>query len=373
MGFKVLHTSDWHLGSRFLRFDRSDALKLSRARLDAVESVLAMAQSFAVDAVLCAGDLFDSMQPADEWWKGLLEKLSKHPNTGPVFLLPGNHDPITPTSVYDPDHPFRKGLPDWVHVVDRPDFYWEFGQQAVVYGVPCTSQAGENDPLEKLPFREPGDERIRLALAHGQTLDIPGHSNPFPVRPERGVERGFDYVALGDYHSRMEVKTGGPTAIHYCGSPEATKFGEEEAGYVALVYLRRGGLAPQVRHQRTGRWLWRREVCSSVEGLQRLMTTEDLRQTVLHLTLGMELPLLMYEEVERLIEELRGTSASHGRVGVLVLDRERLRISTENFEQAFEALPEALQQVAQALAQRPGPTARRALFHFHKLTQGGGI
>ena len=40
----------------------------------------------------------------------------------PLFLLPGNHDPLTPRSIWDADHSFRRALPDYVEVVDRDDF-----------------------------------------------------------------------------------------------------------------------------------------------------------------------------------------------------------------------------------------------------------
>ena len=60
----LLHTADWHLGRRFPAFDPEQELRLTRARLEVVGRILDLAHSRAVDAVLCAGDLFD--QPAPE-------------------------------------------------------------------------------------------------------------------------------------------------------------------------------------------------------------------------------------------------------------------------------------------------------------------
>jgi len=60
----------------------------------------------------------------------------------PVFLLPGNHDPLQPNSVWSEDHPFRRTLASWVHVVDRDNYEFELSEEAVLYATPCRSQAG---------------------------------------------------------------------------------------------------------------------------------------------------------------------------------------------------------------------------------------
>ncbi len=120
VALKLLHTADWHLGRRFPTFDETDGLKLTRARLDAVRRILDLAEQYAVDAVLVAGDVFDEPSPEAVWWQGLLERLNERdwPDR-PVFLLPGNHDPLTAKSIWAPDSPLRTVLPDWAHVVDR--------------------------------------------------------------------------------------------------------------------------------------------------------------------------------------------------------------------------------------------------------------
>jgi DNA repair exonuclease SbcCD nuclease subunit len=71
VALKILHTADWHLGLRFPSFGDEDGTKLTRARLDAVDRLLGAAESYSVNAVLCAGDLFDTPAPDERWWKGL--------------------------------------------------------------------------------------------------------------------------------------------------------------------------------------------------------------------------------------------------------------------------------------------------------------
>ena len=72
VALKILHTADWHLGRTFPSFSEEDETKLTRARIEAVDRVLGLAESFGVQAVLCAGDLFDDPAPAESWWRGLL-------------------------------------------------------------------------------------------------------------------------------------------------------------------------------------------------------------------------------------------------------------------------------------------------------------
>jgi len=112
---------------------------------------------------------------------------------------------LTPESVWAPGHPFRAKLPQWVHVVDRDDFAYEISPQAVLYARPCRSKAGENDLAMALPAREPGDERLRIGCVHGCTFDIEGYQTNFPIRRDAGVQRGLDYLAIGDTHSFRDV------------------------------------------------------------------------------------------------------------------------------------------------------------------------
>src|SRR5208282_6259921 len=139
---RLLHTADWHLGRRFPSFPEEAQKKLSRARMDVIATILNVARRNSVDAVLCAGDLFDDPTPAQDFWEGLAATFrnqgASHP---PVFLVPGNHDPLTSESVWSKDHPFRSQLPKWVHVVDDDEFFYELAPGAILYARPCRSKA----------------------------------------------------------------------------------------------------------------------------------------------------------------------------------------------------------------------------------------
>src|SRR3954452_4191013 len=120
---KLLHTADLHLGGEFGLLEADDRRKLARARLAVVEQILALAEQYDVDAVLWAGDIFDTARPSEDWWKGLARALSRpSERKRPIILLPGNHDPLNEGSVFQSDHAFRGMLPSWVHIVDCDGF-----------------------------------------------------------------------------------------------------------------------------------------------------------------------------------------------------------------------------------------------------------
>ena len=262
MALTLLHTADWHVGRRFPSFEQEQEQRLTRARLEVVGRILDVAESRNVDAVLCAGDLFDEPEPEQLWWNGVLQEFQRRRWQRPVVLLPGNHDPLTPNSLYHPQHGFRRNLPDYVHVVDEPGWELPVGDNAVIVATPCTSAAGDGKLVESLPQREDGDERIRIGLVHGQTFDIDGHQTNFPIPRGSAAARGLDYLAIGDTHAFREVEPGASAPTVYPGAPEATNFGERDTGNVAIVRFpldRRR--RPLIRKELVGSWQWRDETC----------------------------------------------------------------------------------------------------------------
>jgi DNA repair exonuclease SbcCD nuclease subunit len=368
VALKILHTADWHLGRSFSSFRDEDQPKLTRARIEAVDKLLGLAESYGVNAVLCAGDLFHEPAPPDTWWRELLRLFERRKwNDRPVFLLPGNHDPLWPTSVWAADHAFRRGLPDWVHVVDRDDFVYSLSSEAVLYAVPCRSQAGADDPTARIPVRQPGDTRIRIGLVHGQTFDIVGHQMNFPIAADATLQRGLNYLAIGDTHGFRELPPKSAPAV-YPGAPEATTFGETDAGFAAIVLFPRAGRPPIIQKHPVSRWHWRTEQCTSLAQLESLRH-EDLKDCVLRLSLNMEVTVSERARVEDILQELRGNEAVCGKVGVLHADTTGLTVNIRDTSDFDSGLPEVLKSVIarlQAQADAPeGEVARQAMVLLH--------
>jgi DNA repair exonuclease SbcCD nuclease subunit len=375
---KLLHTADWHLGRRFPSFPSEGQKKLSRARMDVIQKILEVARRNAVHAILCVGDIFDDPDPAPDFWQGLAKTFRAHPGPNPpLFLVPGNHDPLTPESVWAAGHPFRALLPEWVHVVDRDDFMFELSPAAVLYARPCRSKAGESDLAMALPAREAGDERLRIGCVHGCTFDVSGYQTNFPISRDAGVQRGLDYLAIGDTHSFRDVTANLLVPTVYPGAPEPTSFDDGAAGHVALVAMFRRGLRPRVDAEKVAFWRWLDVRCRDMNDLRNLLTTPDLDRHVVRLHLDMTVSLAERSEVERILRDLGGTDATHGRAGVVVEDLSGLRLHAGSGDAFPENLPPVLKDtvarldrlIAESTEESERAKATRALAHLYKLLQ----
>ncbi|HSG39769.1 MAG TPA: DNA repair exonuclease, partial [Thermoanaerobaculia bacterium] len=373
---RLLHTADWHLGKRFPAFPEDAQKKLSRARMDVVARILEEARRRSVHAVLCAGDLFDDPTPSPDFWEGLAKVLNEHSTPDvPVFLVPGNHDPLLPESVWSAGHPFRARLPRWVHVVDRDDFEHALTPEAVLYARPCRSKAGQNDLAMALPARQPGDSRLRIGCVHGCTFDIDGYQTNFPIRHDAAVQRGLDYLAIGDTHSFRDVTPNLPAPTVYPGTPEPTSFDEAGAGQVAVVALFRHRSRPRVEPAQVGFWRWLDLRCRDMSDLRALLTRKELERHVVRLHLDMTVSLAEESELARILRELEGTDATIGRAGVLIVHKEKLRIQAGPADAFPDDLAPVLADtrdrlhriIAEATDETERDKANRALAHLYKM------
>ncbi|ORB46753.1 metallophosphoesterase family protein [Mycobacterium persicum] len=257
---RFLHTADWQLGMtrHFLAGDAQP--RYSAARRDAVAGLNALAAEVGAEFVVVAGDVFEHNQLAPQVIGQSLEAMRA---IGiPVYLLPGNHDPLDASSVYT-SVLFRAECPDNVVVLDRPGVH-EVRPGLQIVAAPWRSKAPTTDlvaeVLEGLTPLSAADV-TRVLVAHGgvDVLD-PDRDKPSLIHLgalDRALVAGLiHYVALGDKHSRTQV--GGSGRVWYSGSPEVTNFDDVEAdpGYVLVVDIdetdARRPVAVDARY--VGRW-----------------------------------------------------------------------------------------------------------------------
>ncbi|MFI7114321.1 exonuclease SbcCD subunit D [Nonomuraea sp. NPDC050227] len=249
---KFLHTADWHVGK---------VLK-GRSRMDEHRAVLrelvAAARTHDVDAVVVAGDLFDTSAPTPEAQSLVLNALMALRGDGrDVVVLAGNHDNPQLFEVYRPV--LGKLGMHVVGVFRRPDaggtlaFTARSGEPVRLGVLPFLSHRYVVRAAEVLTGTTADHNRdyatriselvgaltagfqsdtVNLITTHGT---LPGgafgggereaqsifsyyfESNAFPVSTQ--------YVALGHLHRRQQIP--GPCPIWYSGSPLAVDFGEE--------------------------------------------------------------------------------------------------------------------------------------------------
>jgi DNA repair exonuclease SbcCD nuclease subunit len=255
---RFIHTGDWQLGMtrHFLAGEAQE--RFAEARLDAVRTIARLANDEHCDFVVVCGDVFESNQVDRRVVARALDALAAF--DVPVYLLPGNHDPINAASVYR-SPAFTAHCPPNVVVLEEAGARRVPGLDVEVVAAPWDSK----EPLEDLAAKActglAQDDRVRRVLvAHGAVDAIaPDPNNPNLIRLaalEQVVGSGLvHYVALGDRHSATEVGNSG--RVWYAGSPLATDYGEAEPNHVLLVELEGGSV--EVNRRRTGSWQFLRE------------------------------------------------------------------------------------------------------------------
>ncbi len=244
---RLLHLADLHLGRPFQMLGRKGA-----AQRRALEAALARAVDVAiaerVQLMLIAGDLFDSSKPSAAALDVVTRELRRLDDAGiRLAAVAGNHD-VAPDGYIGGWERLRSACP-------RVIAFGHTVETVVLPELDLTIVGRSPDPGSSLsPLTDwPRGRTTRFAVGvtHGSTyragvVDAPGVIHPQEIR---GL--GLDYLALGDWHSAMEILPA-PHAAWYAGSPELLAFDQEGAGHVLLIELQTPGQAVVVPH-RVGR------------------------------------------------------------------------------------------------------------------------
>ncbi|MGV0722003.1 exonuclease SbcCD subunit D [Mycolicibacterium elephantis] len=254
---RFVHTADWQLGMTRYFLNGEAQPRYSAARRDAVAGLKQVAADSGAEFVVVAGDVFEHNQLAP---RDVSQSLEAMRAIGiPVYLLPGNHDPLDASSVYT-SALFTAECPDNVTVLDRAGVH-DIRPGLQLVAAPWTSKAPRTDPVADVLADLPADGTTRIVVGHGGVdIFVPDKDRPSLIRLaalEKAVERGaVHYVALGDKHSRMQVGSTG--RIWYSGSPEVTNYDdiEPDPGHVLLVEVDEHDPAHPVRVEprKVGRW-----------------------------------------------------------------------------------------------------------------------
>jgi DNA repair protein SbcD/Mre11 len=258
---KFLHTSDWHIGK---------TLK-GRSRLaeqaEVLKQIVGFAASEAVDAVLIAGDLYETSTPSAEAQRLVVHTLIELHNTGAeVIAMAGNHDHA---GTFDAYRPLMAAV--GIHLVGqvRPadaggvvsfaaKSTGEHVNVAVLPFLTTRYAVRASELLSQTPAEHSGayDQQVRDMIDHLKTGFTDNAVNVFMAHltitggalggGERAAQTIFayyvpatafgpdpHYVALGHLHRRQQMTAACP--VHYSGSPIAVDFGEEENTNVVLL------------------------------------------------------------------------------------------------------------------------------------------
>ena len=251
---KFLHTADWHVGKTLKGRNR---LIEQRAVLGEIVDI---AINERVDALLIAGDVYDTAAPSAEAQKLVNEALLKLVAAGiEVVVISGNHDhartfeamrQLMAAARIEYCGAVRSADEGGVHRFTARST----GEQVVVAMVPFVSRryiVGSEEIVTGTPSENAGryEASMREIIDSLATAFGPGTVNLVMAHAtctgglmgggEREAQSIFEYhvsaqsfpinahyVALGHLHRRQQIPA--PAPVHYSGAPLAVDFGEQE-------------------------------------------------------------------------------------------------------------------------------------------------
>jgi exonuclease SbcD len=318
---RILHTSDWHLGKHLNNFSRHSEQK------EVLEEICGIADREDVNAVIIAGDLFDTFNPpteSTELFYKTLKRLAKNGDRA-VIAIAGNHD--SPDRIEAPDPLAREcgilfaGFPN----SRIAPFELESGLRIIhsEEGFICLALPGIDAPLRILltpyanEFRlktflgeDNPEKELRIVLQKrweelaGKFCNSAGinillshllfinKGEELPEEPEderpilhvggaqaiytENIPQEIQYTALGHLH-RKQMVTSVPAPVIYSGSPLSYSFSEaNQKKFVIIVDINPGEMAKTREIELTkGKRLLRKRSENMDEAVEWLKDNQD--------------------------------------------------------------------------------------------------
>jgi DNA repair exonuclease SbcCD nuclease subunit len=286
---KFLHTSDWQLGMTRHFLSEGAQERYNQARFDAIRTMGRVAKEQNCQFILVCGDAFESNLVDRRTVARALDALKDVPV--PVFILPGNHDPLNAASVYR-SSTFVDRKPAQVQVIESAAPI-SIAEGVELVGAPWMSKRPVANPIEEvIKALAPANNVTRICMGHGAVDTLMPDNEAAGIISVAALERAIGeekihFVALGDRHSLTKV--GGGDRIWYSGTPEATDFREMQSGYANIVEIGDGSVTTEKIQIGIWRFIERDRVdlntAEDVEALRKsLEEIENKERTVIRLS-----------------------------------------------------------------------------------------
>jgi DNA repair exonuclease SbcCD nuclease subunit len=282
---RFLHAADLHLGLRVTRFEEEACNRVGEARFVALQQLREKAAQLKVDFVLIAGDVFDDHSVSRSEAARAFPILESSAGSCPVFIIPGNHDPLVPGGVWDRDPWLREQPHLRVHLLRKAEPVAVPNLPVTIFPCPLRQRRSMEDPTSWIGNhpRAESDRIIRVGLAHGSLNVMPLPEDDHLIRPDAADHYGLDYLALGHWHRRFLHKSAdGIERTVYCGVHEpmafpggnaslsmgwmsysadsdAERFRDSGDGIALLVEIEAANAPPRIETVPVGRLRWKAE------------------------------------------------------------------------------------------------------------------
>ena len=251
---RILATADWQMDMAGGGLNSSARDYLSAARVETIEKILELAKEEDVDVILAAGDLFEYPSPTPEVINSVANILQR--SKVPIHAIPGNHDLYGSSSVWNTPA-FREIEHFHLHSEQTQT---EIAEGVTLHSIPVKSKY-DIQPQNELLEDVSDEDGVHIVMAHAHDVAVStfgGHEGDckLPIDSSKVIGKGYSLLILGHWHSWFEVQE---NRVLYPGTHEQTKFGERDAGYVAIIDVPEGGGEPQIEKKKVGKIQWASE------------------------------------------------------------------------------------------------------------------
>ncbi|MCY4436221.1 MAG: DNA repair exonuclease [Chloroflexi bacterium] len=231
---RFVHAADLHLDSPFSGLRAvappSVAKALHNATFEAYKNLIDLCIDEQVDALLVAGDIFDSADRSLRAQRAFVSGLERLHEAGiRSFICHGNHDPL---EGWEAQLTYPSSCHRFGRAFECVPFFDSSPDSAVVYGISYPVREVRENLVYQLGRVDP--DRFSIGLLHANVGGNPNHDAYASCTLSDLEQTGVDYWALGHVHARQILRDGTPT-VAYPGNPQGKNPTETGAKGVYLV------------------------------------------------------------------------------------------------------------------------------------------
>lgn len=247
---RILHTSDWHLGKRLFKLDRTPEHE------QFLNWLLGTLIEEKIDLLLIAGDIFDTPTPPHqslEVFYNFLHRVSTETKTE-TMIIAGNHDSGLLLEAPARLLSFHR-VKVWGKLSENPADHWLKVGNIELCAIPFFRSyellpQGEGDALVALKKYLVKERTLPQVLMLHHLAGMYEAAGSEQVISLSGVDsipsdvmKTFDYVALGHIHKPQKIGS----QSFYSGSPIPLRFSETAKKSVVIVTEKDGALTSEIR------------------------------------------------------------------------------------------------------------------------------
>ena len=232
---RLIHTADLHLDSAFSsRFSKEEAEERRQSLLMAWNRLLSYGIEKKVQAVLIAGDLFDSAVVSRSTMEIFLSSIRRNPDIS-FFYLRGNHDT-------ENTFRFQENLPKNLFLFSKGGKKYRLNEKLILAGKEYYGSTERNkDGFPGQSFWDFKEEDCNLFMLHG---DLYESDIRYPLDSASGIGFGSEGRTKQDRNAENEVqdnvgislKALSRYPVHYLALGHIHKRGEGQFGSIRYAY-----------------------------------------------------------------------------------------------------------------------------------------